>query len=278
MNILFYGNCQTFAIKETLNLPKEYNVYHVECFSSNILKKEQFTYILSICDFIITQPINDNYRDVDYLSTSYIINNCKKNCKIILFDSCYLNFYYFDLTYKMYNNNMLREPSDYHYNMMIECYKNNLPIDYYIENYVNNSNFKSTEELNIILNNSLNELKKRYGENVEKYCYNENIYIISTHDYIKNNYKDKLLFYSMNHPSKYVIQYICEELIQILKIKNTINYDKDILSGTKCIIYNCIQKVVNFNICEYSPFTSNKTNIKDITKLYYESYKKINYS
>ena len=31
MNILFYGNCQLFAILKTLNLSEYYNVFHVEC-------------------------------------------------------------------------------------------------------------------------------------------------------------------------------------------------------------------------------------------------------
>ena len=36
-NVLFYGNCQLFAIKEILNLPiKKFNISYVECFTTNI--------------------------------------------------------------------------------------------------------------------------------------------------------------------------------------------------------------------------------------------------
>ena len=274
INILFYGNCQTFAVQETMALTSDhYNIEHIPCWTTDT-DKEKFTEIIKKSDIIVTQPINDNYRELDYLSTNYIINNKKKECKIIIFDSCHFDFYYFDLTYKKKDNNLLREPIDYHYNNMIECYNNNLPIEYYIEKYADNYELKTREELENIANDSLNELNKRYQENKNKYN-SENIYIISTEDFIKNNYKNKLLFYSMNHPTKYVIQYICEEIINILSIPNTINYDIDLLPDPKCIIYKCIQKNVTFDINNHIPLTLNKTGIYDIAQLYYDFYKKI---
>jgi hypothetical protein len=130
MNLLFFGNCQTFAIIKTLNLLKKYNIFHIECWKENINEK-YFTDIIIKSDVIVTQVINDNYRDVHYLSTTYINQHKKPNCKLIIFDSCYFDFYYFDLTYKMVNNDVLHEPIDYHYNKMIECYINDQSIDYY---------------------------------------------------------------------------------------------------------------------------------------------------
>lgn len=279
-NFLFYGNCQSDAIKQTISLPSdEYNIINVPCWTTDI-NKEKFTEIIKMCDIIITQSINDNYRDLDYLSTSYIIKNKQEHCKIIVFDSCYFDFYYFDLTYKMFNNDVLHLPIDYHYNKMIECYNNNLPVEHYITEYVDNVNLKTSDELDNIAENSLNELKKRYEEHKNKFN-DKNIFIITIHDYIKNNYKNKLLFYSMNHPTKYVIQYICEEIINILSLQNTINYQVDILgddSQPKCILYKCIQKSVNFNVDDHTPLTKNKTNINEITQLYYDTYKEIGFS
>jgi hypothetical protein len=77
-NILFYGNCQLFAVLKTLNLSKkEYDVFHIECWNNDI-NKEYFTGIIKKSDIIITQVINDNYKDVEYLSTSYINYHKKK--------------------------------------------------------------------------------------------------------------------------------------------------------------------------------------------------------
>lgn len=284
INILLYGNCQVFGIWKTLVLPtEEYTVQHIYCFSTDY-DCESFTNIIKKCDIIVTQAIQDNYKDVEYLSTNYIIKNSNNDCKIIIFDSCHFDFYYFDLTYRCFNNSALATPSDYHYNKMIECYTNNKSVEYYVENYINNENLITSEELENNAENSLNELKKRYYCNKEKYNkekYNrENIYMISTYEFIKNNYKEKLLFYSMNHPTKYVIQYICEEIIRILQIKipTAIDYEKDALTFTKCILYKCIQKVVSFDITQHKPFTSEKTNNYEITQLYYDAYREINYS
>lgn len=273
MNILFYGNCQTFGLKNILNLsPRHFVKHHIECFSTN-LSKEEYDNILKKCDVIITQPISKNYREKEYLSTEYLISNCKQNCKIIIFDSCYFNFYYFDLTYKVINNKIINTPHDYHYNNLIDCYNNNLYPQYYIDNFINNQDLKTANELEIIADSSLDELKKRFNENVE--CYKKyNIKVITSYDYIKNNYKNKLLFYSMNHPTKYVLQNIGEQIIKLLKIPNTINYNLNVLDGTKCIIYKCIQNVVNFNINDCEPLMNNKSSNEEIVKMYYESYNK----
>ena len=76
----------------------------------------------------------------------------------------------------------------------------------------------------------------------------------------------------MNHPSKYIFQYISEEIINILQIKNTIDYDIDDLSCLRCIIYKCIQKNVEFDISKHTPLICNETNINSITKIYYDFY------
>jgi hypothetical protein len=275
-NILFYGNCQVYSVLKTLNLSQQhYKIFHVECFSTTI-NKQDFTNIISNCDIIITQPINDNYKDVDYLSTTYLIKNKKVGCKLILFDSCYFNFYYFDLTYKMFNNDVLHKPIDYHYNKMIEYYNNKRSVEDYNTFVINNIDLKTCEELETFAQNSLDELNNKHLKNIEKY---KGYYIIGTHEYIKQNYKNKLLFYSMNHPTKYVIQFICEKIAEQLHFKNTIDYtidyNIDVLEHTKCILYKCISKNVNFDINNHSALISSITDIKKITQLYYDTYKEI---
>ena len=95
----------------------------------------------------------------------------------------------------------------------------------------------------------MNKLNRRYENNIKKYICN-NIHFISTCNFIKNNYKNKLLFYSINNPTKYLIQYICEEILNFLNLQgenleNTINYHIDILSmEPRCLLYKCIQKIL----------------------------------
>jgi len=276
MNILFYGTCQLSAVLKTLNLNPMYNIFHIECWREHI-DKQYFTDIINKCNIIITQYISDDYRNVDYLSTTYVKQHKNSDCKLILFGYCYFDFYYIDLTYKTFKNSILHQPNDYYYNNMIDCYKNGKSIEYYMENFVNNIDLKTSDELEIIAKNSLDELFCRYEKNKEKYS-GDNIYFISTHEYIKQNYKENLLPYSMNHPTKYIIKYVCEEIVKHLQIENTMNYIIDVLDDPKCIIYKCISKNVKFDINNYGASLLNKTNVYDITQIYYNVYNQIGFN
>lgn len=282
ITILFYGNCQLHAVYETLNLSHElYKVHNIPCWTTTTTQ-EEFTNIVRICDIIVTQPIQDKYRDLDYLNTKYIMEHASKKCKIIIFDSCHFDFYYFDLTYTTFEENSLKKPIDYHYHKMMQYYREEKSQETYLKEIVENKELKTKEELEAIAEASLQELQKRFHKTKEKYD-QENIYLITIHDYVKNNYKEKLLFYSMNHPTKYVIQYICEEICKIAGWSNSINYNHDILSNPKCILYKCVQNAVNFDVEKHTPFIfipeiGNKKNYVDITNLYYETYKEIGFT
>lgn len=287
LNILFYGTCQALAIKQILNLSDdEYIQHHIQCYSTEY-NKEDIDKILNKCDIIITQPIPDYYRNVIYLSTNYLINNCKKNCRIVIYQRQYLDFYYFDTTYYDFKGDTLHEPNDYHYKSMIDYYKNGYNEKDYIKNIVNNNDLKSKADLDEIVNNSIKYLFEKDIEIINTYfdikLNNTNnkkykdLYYIPVVDYIKDNYRNKLLFYSMNHPTKILLQYIAEEIIRILDIKNSIDYNIDPLDNPKCILYSCIQNAVNFDISndKNNVLLGDKDNIDDVVQLYYDVYKSI---
>ena len=131
---------------------------------------------------------------------------------------------------------------------MMDSFKKNQSVESYLTNFVNNKDLKTKDELENLANKSILELEKRYNENCIKYSNNKNIFVLTSSEYIKNNYKDKLLFYSMNHPTKYVIQNLCEQIIVILNINNTIKYNIDILDNYKSILYKCIEEILYWNI------------------------------
>lgn len=270
-SILFYGNCQTYAIYKTLSLPDNYIQKNVECFSTEI-KENDFLNLIKNSDVIITQPINENYRGKKYLSTKFIIDNKSKNCIIIFFDSCYFNFYYPDLTYKTIDNELLKHPNHYHYNKLIEYYNKKKNINEYIDEVINNENLYDSTYLEKLANDSLNELENRYLKMSNDFSGN-NIFFITTHDFIKNNYKKQLLFYSMNHPTKHLIQFICVKIIEMLNLNHNINEDIELLNNTKCILYKSIQNDVDFNITKCECLTNNLSNKYDIVKLYFDTYK-----
>ena len=272
MKILIYANCQGWAIKETLGVdPRMHTMTYIPCHDTDIIR-DKFTKLVKESDIIITQPIRDNYREKTYLSTTYIIENAKHGCKIIIVDSCHFVFYHFDLTYKWLNGSIFDKPCHYHYNGIIETYCKKLPIQHYIDQYVNNPLLKTKKELEELACSSLEELQRRYKKSYDNYGKSSKVSIISTHDYIRDNYKDKLLFYSMNHPTKHLIQYICKEISKLLPISCNINYSIDILDNYRGILYKCLQSAVNFKIEDHTSSTLSKKSVSDIAQVYYDAY------
>ena len=78
------------------------------------------------------------------------------------------------------------------------------------------------------------------------------------------------------HPTKYLLQFICENIVNILCIDNSINYFIDPLNSVRCILYKCIERVVRFKL-DYDIKTHNLTDTFSITKLYFDTYNKINF-
>lgn len=276
--ILYYGNCQPNAIKELLvNVFNEYDVTVIFCWVDTISKD----YILEKvreADIIITQPIHHNYRGTDYLHTEFILENANMNTEIFIFPSLHFEFYYFDYKYKLLKDNvLLKDPSDYHYHGLINIFKDSKNTDVYLNEYVNNINLKSYQELENMANNSINELRKREQEMISYHNVHKNCNIIIVSDYIKENYKKELLFYSINHPTKYILQYIAKYIINKLSLEDKINYNIDpFYSSERGMIYKCISQVVEFDINKHLPYLNKYRieNFNEIINHYLESYKK----
>lgn len=253
MNILFYGNCQMSALKKVIGLNGKY----ICCYNTTIIEKD-FNIILKSCDIIFTQMIKDNYHNKFFLSTSNIIKQKNKNCKLFICGNNYMRFYYFD----SFISKSLLNPNPYHYYSIIK-YRSN--IEFLTNNIINNIHFKNKEYLNEIANNDIEELFKRENVIKKKY-YGKNIFYIFTSDFIKNNYKKELLFYTINHPTKSIFLYMANEIKKIIEIK--INYNIDPLkSNIKQILYKSIEKIVKFNINNYINYDLNQY-IKSYINLY----------
>jgi hypothetical protein len=99
INVLLYGNCQIGSLSKTLNI-KNFKFNNILCWFTNI-SEEDLLKEIKLANIIITQPINDNYREKTYLSTKFIIDNCNENSIVIIFPSIQLDFYYFDKKHKI---------------------------------------------------------------------------------------------------------------------------------------------------------------------------------
>lgn len=279
-NLLYYGNCQVRSLNNVMkNCFLDYNVTDNMCLED--IDKNDFLNKIQQADIIITQPIKPNYKNIGYSHTEFILENSNKNAKIIIFPSLYFNFYYFDLTYKkLKDDSALKDPSDYHYKELFNYFiQKKTSIEFYNE-ILENAALKTAIELESIAIDSINELEKRENE-MSKYNTIRECLIIQTSNFIKQNYKQKLLFYTMNHPAKYILQYIAEIVLDYLNIDNNINYEIDYCyNEERAMLYKCIQQVVEFDIDIEKPrlHKFNTENKIKIIEKYYDTYANYDFS
>jgi hypothetical protein len=275
------GNCQAEALSKFLlsnnNFNKIYQYIEVKpIFLMNEYELNYFyTYTLLDLDLIIIQPINEDFNDNIKYSTKTILNNTKHNSISILIPSLYFDFYHPYLCYLNGEYSKIREPIDYHDRTLIKLYlaykelSNEEIIEKYI-NIFNNERFINDSMINDILTLSLQHIEDREN-NFKNYIVN-NTKCIYMHDFIKNNYKENILFYSVNHPSKYLLSYLTDEILKYLNI-NIEDYSNDIDPFNNLIIpiYNCLKNVLNFDITQYN----NMINDKELYNKYIEIYRTI---
>ena len=172
-----------------------------------------------------------------------------------------MKFYYFD----SFMSKTILTPNPYHYFSIIK-YKTD--IQYINNNIINNIDFKNIEYLKQIVNNDIQEMASRENIIKEKYTGN-NIYYIFTSEFIKNNYKKELLFYTINHPTKSILQYMAKQISNTIKIE--INYNIDPLKNNiQQILYKSIEKIVDFNIDKYISNYDLNEYIMSYVKIYSE--------
>jgi hypothetical protein len=87
------------------------------------------------------------------------------------------------------------------------------------------------------------------------------------------------MFYSLNHPSNYLLYFIAEEILKLLKISEKLINRNAIAFDDKFLLYNCQQKYFDFDINARTPdfkLISNNNNINSLEEAvsyYYDSYK-----
>lgn len=260
--IAIIGNCQTEALATFLfsnNIFK--NIYeYIEVKPIYLMNENElnyfYTYTLLELDLIIIQPINEDFNGNIKYSTKTILNNTKNDCISILIPSLYFDFYHPYLCYLNGDNCKIQEPIDYHDKILIKLYlaykesSNEEIIEKYM-NIFNNEIFINISMCNNNLKLALENIEDREN-NFKDYIVN-NTKCIYSFDFIKNNYEKYLLFYSVNHPSKYLLSYLSDEILKYLNIPSE-EYHNNIDPFNNLIIpiYNCLKNILNFNITQYN--------------------------
>ena len=298
-NILFYGSCQNYNLytndlcgrsflRDSL---KDFNVTTISCYSTDI-SEEDFNIIVKNSDCIITLPISENYRDKNYLSFKYILENVKETCKIIVFAPLDFDLYFFDQGHLFVNNKLINLPADIHLKTLFKYYSEGRSIQNFLDECFYNENFKNNEELELVLNNCLSETKKREDLALNLMSNRDNCYLIPMRQFFMDKHRNFMLHNTHNHPTSVTFVYMAEYILNIIGMDtNKIDRQTDPFGHCTEIygnkqsypLYSCVKKHLNFDTSDYKSCfygTLNEGNklidIKDACEIYYESYKNLN--
>ncbi len=224
-NLVFYTNCQGgIGIKKVLETKFSFkSIRYIETFSLIWNKKDIPTKILNEADIFIYQPLDEKYGKY---STQNIENNIlsylKENCIKISFP-----YIYFACLFPLFYANQAAEidgGSSYDNNKIV-----NKDVIINLKKIYNNDEvLKLYDDMKIDF-----EFEKNYFEtinrirNKEKYCT-----IKITHLFSLENLKKKKLMNTNNHPTNFVLEYISNEILEVLNLpKQIFDIGNDILSS-----------------------------------------------
>jgi len=270
--VLFIGNCQSAAIANMLNLNKDFfdvSLVHVHL----TFDQDECLRLIQQADIIISQRIVDDV--LGNAKTSVVLDNRKKQSRIILYNACYMKLYYFDLNYLIINNIPIEKPCAYHHKYIIDSYKNDISIYDCYSNYINNPNLLNKDQLLEIFSNDIQELSLRYQEILQL---NDNSDIIDIIPFIIKEYKKKLLFYSINHPTNILLEHIVKKIIKILNINHYSINNREKLPYPKCILHRSLSNILEFDIQQHQPYiiqNNNQLDTLSIISEYYSIYRNI---
>lgn len=292
------GNCQSDTLsKFLLSNPYFSQIYqYIQTPYIHDMNEDQLNFLYSetlpLLDLIIIQPISENYKNNYRYSTKSILSHVNDRCIKILFPSLYFDFYHQFITYISSNGVSLGQPFDYQDVSIIKAYKKGIlqGIDKYSLDMLN---FVIEEYRNSLYNEYImdnNYMTNKLNENIHNLIVRENEYnnfvngnthIIKSSDFILNNFKKNLLFYSMNHPTKHVFHYIANSILIILNVPLAQFDDNlDPLKGLIMPVYKVVQKYIEFPLDYYYNFRHFDLILtdEDIIQKYINSYNSVDIS
>jgi hypothetical protein len=281
------GNCQAAALSEfLLSNPTFKDTYEYISYIPIFKMTEEdlnklYTDILPQLDLIIIQPISENYNNNNKYFTKSILNAVSKNCIKILYPSLFFDYYHPFNIYISDKNHpgwKLSDPYDYHdkniLSNFIQFHSEEDALNKYYESLYN-PDLLTSHFFNERLLKNINNLKERELKYID-YC-TDDTNIINSSSFIMEYYDKALLFYSINHPTKYLFYYIANSCLIYLNIPlETYPEDIDPLKALVMPVYMCLQKCLKFDISYYLNFRHFEIILddKDTINKYYEGYRK----
>jgi len=274
------ANCQGLVLQQFLKtntfFVSEYEFIHINLIQ-NISKEEidNFYKIIDKLDLLIIQPIDDNYKNYYKCSTKSILKNIRKDCKVIMFPSIYFTGYYPNIVH-----NYIKEINIIVHDInIIKNFINSKDKESFIKDcidIINDTNFYSKEFINNNINTSLKELENR--ETNANINYKPNNFI-KLSNFIRENYKKKILFLSLNHQNKYIYRYMSDKILELLLFEK-IDYPEELdpqLNLESCIVYKSVINTINKDLTKniFSQRELPSVNLKTFLEFHYDKYSRV---
>lgn len=229
MTYTIYGNCQADSLAKILNTNNEFTkiykyipvkaVHEINSLEEiKYLNREVFPKL----DLFIFIPIINFPEE---FTTDYILNKVlNKKTIVIYFQTIYADIYFPQIK-KI--KNYITDSQEYY--------------------DINSSEIEYSEEfLNENLEKNIKNLKDRelFHPRIDKK--------ILIHEFIRKNYNKKCLFYTIDHGSKYIYQYIAKKILKYLNMNNRIiDENLDPQYGFTLPMYKSVSKWCNIETSDY---------------------------
>jgi len=266
--VFILANCQGRAIKtffrnvERLN--NMFDVFEIKPIHllSSIDKNEIYEAIKNT-DIFIYQPISERFGEY---SSNNLISHLRTEAIIISFPVIYFSGYNPESIYlKDENNKKVNSFVDYHDINLLNAYHQKVDSVEFIHN-IQKPDFYSDSICRSFINDSISELKRR-----------EQDIDITIHDIISDSMMGERLFYSMNHPSNFLLFIIFNKILKHLGIEELkeiekANFSVNMLGRTMLYIYPQVANMFELKINFKLKINNEIYELKQLVDKYYSFY------
>jgi hypothetical protein len=208
--IYFHGNCQAVALSRYWreHFPDdEIHANHVH--SMNVSDLQKYEWLCKSSDIIVSQVISDTYRGEFRLSTRWIRENKRAASVLIVFP---VMFYRGQTPQSFYIHGISDFKSTYHDAHLIDLFCRGYEETDIIASIMSEE-FLAPEIIDTVCSQTISETLSR--ENLGKVD-------IKVSDLYERYQRSKLLFNSINHPTRFVMLRVMEKVLAYLGVRATL--------------------------------------------------------
>ncbi|WP_285164759.1 WcbI family polysaccharide biosynthesis putative acetyltransferase [Shewanella goraebulensis] len=238
------GNCQAAPLADILMRQPSFAAHYQyikmpkPAYMLQQADYESVKNVLEQIDLFIHQDISNAFGP--RFNTSHLKTLMKPGSETISFPSIYFTGYHPEICYLRHIDKKANEFSDYHDQNLIQRYIEQPETAYEKSNKaINDPTYYSEQFINKNAADSLTELKRR-----------EEKLDIRLSDFIEQHWKEELLFFSMNHPSRTVLNELTRRVITKLSLEeNAIIGKFQHLNESSLPIYASVLKHIKVKNC-----------------------------